>query len=72
MIKILRWSGTASYLIGMTLTALNIYPYNLIFGAMGGLLWFTVGRRWKDNALCVAEGASFVIYFGGLALLIFK
>ena len=35
----LRWGGTALYLIGMVLTALNIYPLNLIFGAAGGLAW---------------------------------
>lgn len=72
IIKALRWSGTICYLIGMSLTSLNIYPINLIFGALGGILWFSVGRIWRDNAMCVAEGASFVIYFSGLILLMFK
>jgi hypothetical protein len=71
-IRVLRWAGTVSYLIGMSLTALNIYPLNLIFGALGGLLWFTVGKSWGDRALCTAEGASFLIYASGLILLIFK
>lgn len=34
----LRWGGTALYLIGMVLTAANIFPLNLIFGAAGGRL----------------------------------
>lgn len=66
----LRWGGTTLYLIGMVLTAANIYPLNLVFGAAGGLAWMVVGLLWKDRALVVVEAASAMIYtFGMLAWL---
>jgi len=64
----IRWSGTAAYLIGMVLTALNIYPLNLIFGAIGGILWCLAGIQYKDKALILVEAASAAIYLFGLIL----
>lgn len=61
-----RWTGTASYLIGMVLTAINVYPINLVFGAIGGLSWCLVGMSYKDKALIVVELAAFFIYIYGL------
>lgn len=62
----LRWSGTIFYMIGMLLTALNIFPLNLIFGAIGGILWCIVGFTYKDKALILVEAASAGIYLFGL------
>lgn len=62
----MRWAGTILYLIGMVLTALNIYPLNLIFGMLGGALWCLVGLKWKDRALILVEAASAGIYLFGL------
>jgi hypothetical protein len=64
--RITRWAGTATYMVGMLLTALNIFPLNLIFGAMGGVLWCMVGIQWKDRALIIVEAASALIYLAGL------
>jgi hypothetical protein len=68
----LRWSGTAFYMIGMLLTALNIFPLNLIFGAIGGILWCLVGFAYKDKALILVEAASAAIYLAGLIVWLFK
>lgn len=62
----LRWSGTIFYMIGMLLTALNIFPINLIFGVIGGILWCIVGWQYKDKALILVEAASACIYLFGL------
>jgi hypothetical protein len=62
----LRWSGTFTYLIGMVLTSLNIYPLNLVFGCLGGALWCLVGVHQKDKALIVVEAASAGIYLFGI------
>ena len=62
----LRWSGTIFYMIGMLLTALNVFPINLIFGAIGGILWCIVGFKYKDKALILVEAASAGIYLFGL------
>ena len=60
----MRWGGTAAYMIGMVLTSLNIFPLNLIFGAIGGALWCVVGIRWKDKALIIVEAASALTWKG--------
>jgi hypothetical protein len=68
MKSIQRWVGTTSYLVGMVLTAFNIYPANLVFGALGGILWCLVGLGYKDKALVLVEAASAGIYLSGLIL----
>jgi hypothetical protein len=62
----MKWAGTVMYLIGMVLTAANVYPLNLIFGALGGTLWGLVGFKQQDRALIVVELASAGIYTAGL------
>jgi hypothetical protein len=52
----------------MVLTTVNVYPLNLVFGSLGGLLWFVVGLQTKDNALAVVEFASAAIYLFGLVM----
>lgn len=64
----IRWIGTATYLISMILTALNFYPLNLVFGAIGGTLWCIAGVQYKDKALILVEAASAGIYLFGLIL----
>lgn len=64
----LRWSGTAFYMIGMLMTAFNIFPLNLIFGAIGGIIWCLVGFTYRDKALISVEAASAGIYLMGLFL----
>ena len=64
----LRWYGTIFYMISMMLTSLNIFPLNLIFGAIGGILWCIVGFNYKDNALILVETASAAIYLFGLIM----
>lgn len=64
----MKWAGTSTYLVGMVLTALNIYPLNLVFGALGGTLWCLAGIKAKDTALIVVEAASAGIYLFGLLL----
>jgi hypothetical protein len=62
----IRWLGTITYLISMVLTSLNIYPINLVFGAIGAILWCLAGLQYRDNALIVGEVASSAIYIFGL------
>lgn len=64
----MKWAGTSTYLVGMVLTALNIYPLNLVFGALGGTLWCLVGIKQKDMALTVVEAASALIYVIGIGI----
>ena len=66
MIQYTRWLGTSCYLVGMMLTSFNIFPLNLIFGLLGGVLWTIVGFDYKDKALVTVEVASALIYGIGL------
>jgi hypothetical protein len=62
----IKWLGTITYLIGMVLTAFNIFPLNLIFSAIGGTLWCIAGFIAKDKPLILVEMASAMIYLIGL------
>lgn len=62
----MNWLGTVFYLVGMVLTAANVYPLNLLFGALGGFIWMLVGIARKDMALIVVELAAAGIYLAGL------
>lgn len=62
----MNWAGTVLYLVGMLLTSWNVYPLNLLFGALGGFAWFVVGISRRDVALVVVELAAAVIYVAGL------
>lgn len=62
----IKWLGTITYLIGMVLTAANIFPLNLIFSAIGGTLWCIAGCIAKDKPLVIVELASAMIYLIGL------
>ena len=65
----LRWSGTAFYMVSMILTTLNIFPLNLVFGFIGGFLWCLVGWiSYNDKALVIVEAASAIIYLSGIVL----
>lgn len=65
----LRWSGTAFYMISMILTTINIFPLNLVFGFIGGFLWCLAGWfSYKDKALVIVEAASAIIYLSGIVL----
>ena len=62
----MNWAGTVFYLVGMVLTSANIYPLNLLFGALGGFAWFIVGLSRNDAALIVVELAAAGIYLVGI------
>jgi len=62
----IKWLGTITYLIGMVLTAFNIFPLNLVFSAVGGTLWCIAGFIAKDKPLILVEMASAMIYLIGL------
>lgn len=62
----MRWTGTILCLIGIGLTSYNIYPLNLLFGAIGSFLWTVEGWIAKDWALVVVELVAVLIYLGGI------
>ena len=63
---LIRWGGTMSYMIGMVLNSLNVYPINIIFCMIGGACWAMQGFKYKDRALILVEVTSAVVYASGL------
>ena len=69
MIKF-KWTGTTICLLSILLTALNIYPANLILGFIGSTMWAIAGYSLDDTPLFVVEAVAVVFYAGGLVLFV--
>jgi hypothetical protein len=68
--KTLKWSGTLLCLLGILLTALNIYPANILIGFIGSGLWAIAGYAQDDMALFTVEIVAVAFYFAGIVLFI--
>jgi hypothetical protein len=65
-----KWVGTSICLLGILLTALNIYPANLFLGFIGSVIWATAGYALDDNPLFVVEVVAVFFYAGGIILFV--
>jgi preprotein translocase subunit SecY len=65
-----KWTGTAICLFSILLTALNIYPANLILGFIGSTMWAIAGYSLDDTPLFVVEAVAVVFYAGGIVLFV--
>jgi hypothetical protein len=68
--KNLKWSGTLLCLLGILLTALNIYPANIVIGFIGSGLWAAAGYAQDDMALFTVEIVAVAFYFAGIVLFV--
>ena len=68
--KTLKWSGTLLCLLGILLTALNIYPANIFLGFVGSFIWSIAGYALDDMPLFTVEIVAVVFYFAGIVLFI--
>ena len=69
MIKF-KWAGTGICLLSILLTALNIYPTNLVLGFIGSTMWAAAGYAQDDMALFTVEIVAVAFYFAGIVLFI--
>ena len=65
-----KWIGTGICLLSILLTALNIYPANLILGFIGSAIWATAGYALDDTPLFVVEAVAVIFYAGGIVLFV--
>jgi len=63
--KIFEWAATIILIIGVALTAINIYPLNVYFSLLGNLMWLVLGFMWKKNSLIVIQLVVVIIYIAG-------
>ena len=61
-----KWCSSLLVLIGMLLTSVDIYPYNLVFHLFGVMGWSVVGLLWHDRALILLNGIATFIFALGL------
>jgi|TARA_Y100000296_G_C4934912_1_gene138499 fatty-acid desaturase len=62
----IKWVASIILIVGITLTANNIYPLNLFFDVVGLTGWFIVAMLWNDHALIVINSVSIVILLNGI------
>jgi hypothetical protein len=67
---LVKWIGTILCLIGILLTALNIYPANIFIGFIGSGLWAAAGYAQDDMPLFIVEIVAVAFYFVGIVLFI--
>jgi hypothetical protein len=57
-------------LLGILLTALNIYPLNILIGFIGSGLWAAAGYAQDDMPLFTVEIVAVAFYFAGIVLFV--
>ena len=61
-----EWVSTIILIVGVTLTAYNIYPWNVWLSILGNFGWFIVGWMWKKYSLMIIQIIITIIYFMGV------
>ena len=62
----IKWVASVILLVGMILTAQNIYPINLFVNLTGLIGWLIVSIMWNDRALIVINAVGVSIYLNGI------
>lgn len=63
---LVKWTGTILCLLGIALTAINIYPANIFFGFFGSGLWTLAGIYQRDIPLFLVEAVAVAFYLIGI------
>lgn len=61
-----KWISSLIIIVGMVMSSLNIYPYNLYVHLLGVLGWLWVGFLWHDRALILLNAIAVVIFILGI------
>ena len=62
----IKWVASIFLIIGMVLTANNIFPLNLYFSTVGIVGWVIVGMLWRDRSIMILNAIAVSIYFNGI------
>jgi hypothetical protein len=62
----IEWVSTAILIIGVALTAWNIYPLNIYLSLLGNVGWMAVGIMWNKWSLITIQIVVTLIYIAGL------
>ena len=61
-----EWISTAILMVGILLTAYNVYPLGIWFSLAGNLGWLVVAFLWNKWSLIAIQAIAVVIYISGL------
>ena len=64
--KILEWSSTVVLLIGVYLTAINIYPMDVYISLVGNFGWLIVAVIWRKWSLLTVQLVIVALYMYGM------
>ena len=62
----IKWSASVFIIIGMLMSSLNLFPYNLFLHLIGVSGWFVVGMLWHDRSLIVVNAIAVFIFLSGI------
>lgn len=63
---LIKWAGTILCLVGIALTAINIYPANIFLSFVGSGLWTVAGIYQRDIPLFLVEVVAVLFYLIGI------
>jgi hypothetical protein len=63
---ILQWAGTTCFMAMYTLMSLDMYPYNIVAGSLGGLLYMAWSVRVRNRPQIVTNVVGVGICIAGL------
>jgi hypothetical protein len=63
---IFEWLSTGILIIGVALTAYNIYPLNVWISLLGNFGWLIVAILWRKWSLGIVQIILTAIYIAGL------
>lgn len=63
----MEWLSTAILIVGVALTAYNIYPANIYWSLAGNAGWAIVALAWRKWSLLTIQGVVTLIYIAGIA-----
>ena len=61
-----EWFSTFILIVGVALTAYNVYPLNIYISILGNAGWLLVAYLWKKWSLGVVQIVITAIYISGL------
>ena len=61
-----KWVSSIIIIIGMIMSSVNFFPFNLFVHFIGVAGWFVVGLLWNDRSLILLNGIAMIIFALGI------
>ena len=64
--KTWEWLATSVLILGVALTAWNVYPLNIWVSFVGNAMWVVLGIMWRKWSLITIQIVVSIIYIAGI------